>query len=114
MKLQKKGAGGKGGAPLGHTTRTFVFGPDGYMYIGISSLNNVDQDSVRSRVRRLYFPNDTLPNPNGVDFESLGVWSDGLRNPLGLDFDAQGRLWETDNGPDNLVRQDLGYVIYNQ
>jgi glucose/arabinose dehydrogenase len=38
------GAGGKGGAPRGiifflpknlkgHSTRTFVFGPDGYMYI---------------------------------------------------------------------------------
>lgn len=104
------GAGGKGGAPQGHTTRSFVFGPDGYLYIGISSLNNVDENSERSRVRRVYFPNDTLPASEGVDFEKAQVWADGLRNPLGLDFDTQGQLWEMDNGPDDLIREDLGWV----
>ena len=95
---------------MGHTTRSFVFGPDKYLYIGISSLNNIDSDSRRSRVRRLYFPTNDIPGGSAVDYETLEVWADGLRNPLGLDFDPQGRLWETDNGPDDLVRTDLGYV----
>jgi glucose/arabinose dehydrogenase len=108
------GAGGRGGAPLGHFTRTIVFGPDGYLYIGISSLDNVDPDSRRSRVRRVQWRSewDTGRFPQSLDFENMQVWADGLRNPLAMAFDRSGRLWELDNGPDNLNRPDLGSIIY--
>jgi glucose/arabinose dehydrogenase len=108
------GAGGRGGAPQGHTTRTMVFGPDNYLYIGISSLDNVDPDSSRSRVRRVRWrpEYDTARFPQSLDFETLEVWADGLRNPLAMAFDRRGRLWELDNGPDNARRTDLGPEIY--
>lgn len=42
------------------------------------------------------------------------IWSYGHRNAQGLAFDAQGRLWETEHGPQggdelNLVRPKLNY-----
>jgi glucose/arabinose dehydrogenase len=119
MSLQEEiiynmGKGGKGGAPLGHTTRTLLFSPDDYLYIGISSLENVDPDSSRSRVVRFkwYDQFDTYRFNNSIDFDYGEVWADGLRNPLALEFDRRGRLYELDNGPDNLERPDLGKDIY--
>lgn len=38
----------------------------------------------------------TVPGPNLTPAET---WSTGHRNPYGLAFDAQGRLWETEMGP---------------
>jgi glucose/arabinose dehydrogenase len=88
--IQGMSGRGNGGAPLGHYTRTIVFGKDRMMYIGISSLENVDADSSRSRVRR--FP-ISFPE-GGLQFESGELWADGLRNPLALAFDANNVLWE--------------------
>ncbi|KAJ3112835.1 hypothetical protein HK098_007938, partial [Nowakowskiella sp. JEL0407] len=48
-----------------------------------------------------------------MDFSTGEVWADGLRNAVALGFDYRGRLWEVDNGPDNLQRPDLGVDIYN-
>ena len=80
---------GNGGAPLGHYTRTIVFNGN-TMYVGISSLENVDADSSRSRIRRFMLP---FP-PGGVTFDSGELWADGLRNPLALAFDSKNVLWE--------------------
>jgi glucose/arabinose dehydrogenase len=102
---------GRGGAPLGHTTRTMVFGPDNYLYIGISSLNNVDSDSSRSRVYRFPFSNFNSMSQS-FDFQTGQIWADGLRNPLAIMFDSRNRLWELDNGPDNLSRPDILADIY--
>ena len=79
---------GNGGAPLGHYTRTLVFNQN-YLYIGISSLENVDKDSSRSRVRRFQ-----LPLNGEQQFDSGEIWADGLRNPLALAFDSNNVLWE--------------------
>ncbi|KAJ3064468.1 hypothetical protein HK102_008191 [Quaeritorhiza haematococci] len=105
--------GGNGGAPLGHFTRTLVFGPDRYLYISIGSLENVDQTPYRSRVRRIPLPTDDsslIPN-GGFNFEDAEIWADGLRNGVALAY-GPGGLWEADNGPDNLNRADLGGEIY--
>ena len=88
--IQGMSGRGNGGAPLGHYTRTIVFGNDNMMYIGISSLENVDADSSRSRVRR--FP-ISFPE-GGLQFSSGELWADGLRNPLALAFDSNNVLWE--------------------
>lgn len=50
----------------------------------------------------------TMPAPNLTPAET---WSTGHRNPYGLAFDAQGRLWETEMGPqggDELNRIEPG------
>jgi len=50
-------ADGQGGAPFGHTTRTLVLSRDGtVLYVSVGSNENIDADSVRSRIR--YFPVD--------------------------------------------------------
>ena len=103
-------AGGRGGAPLGHFTRTLA-AYNSTMYISIGSLDNVDPDSSRARVRYMDL-NAPIP-AGGVAFDNLPVWADGLRNGVAMAFDAQGRLWEADNGPDNLQRSDLGVDVFN-
>jgi glucose/arabinose dehydrogenase len=119
-------AGGNGGAPLGHFTvrfalfpdiiltqqRTLVFGPGDFLYVSVGSLNNIDADSSRSRVRRVAFKDADIP-ANGFDFATMEVWADGLRNGVAMAFDSVNQLWEGDNGPDNLVRTDLAAVMVN-
>lgn len=53
----------------------------------------------------------TLPGPNLTPAET---WSTGHRNPYGLAFDAEGRLWETEMGPQggdelNLIEPGRNY-----
>ncbi|KAI8614491.1 hypothetical protein BC830DRAFT_383091 [Chytriomyces sp. MP71] len=50
-----------------------------------------------------------LPVPEGgFDFVSDGeLFADGLRNSIAQAWDSRGRLWEANNGPDNLAREDL-------
>ncbi|KAI8916038.1 soluble quino protein glucose/sorbosone dehydrogenase [Gorgonomyces haynaldii] len=105
-------ARGNGGAPLGHSTRTLVFSPDNTLYVSVGSMENIDQDTYRSRVRRVRLA-DPIPQ-GGYDFDKMEIWADGLRNGVALAFDKQGRLWETDNGPDNLKRDDLMPNIFQE
>jgi glucose/arabinose dehydrogenase len=102
--------GGRGGAPLGHATRTLHFN-GGYLYISIGSLNNVDVNTNRSRVRRVQI--DANVPAGGYNFGLLEIWADGLRNTVAMDSDKYNRLWGVDNGPDNLDRPDLGVNIHN-
>lgn len=53
----------------------------------------------------------TMPGPNLTPAET---WSTGHRNPYGLAFDAEGRLWETEMGPQggdelNLIEPGRNY-----
>lgn len=53
----------------------------------------------------------TMPAPNLTPAET---WSTGHRNPYGLAFDAEGRLWETEMGPQggdelNLIEPGRNY-----
>jgi len=99
---------GQGGAPQGHTTRTLAFDDQGRLYISVGSGGNVDANSYRARIRRLFLSNATLP----LDFQQGEVFADGLRNEVGLAFDRHGVLWGVENGPDNLKRSDLGGDIH--
>ena len=52
-----------------------------------------------------------IPAPNLTPAET---WSTGHRNPYGLAFDAEGRLWETEMGPQggdelNLIEPGRNY-----
>ncbi|KAI8905949.1 soluble quino protein glucose/sorbosone dehydrogenase, partial [Gorgonomyces haynaldii] len=109
MVVHNISASGKGGAPFGHFTRTLAFSPDHMLYVSVGSLNNVDNDSYRARVRRC----DPSQVPQGgFDYDQMEVWADGLRNGVAIAFDNAGRLWEADNGPDNLKRDDLSPALF--
>jgi glucose/arabinose dehydrogenase len=78
----------------GHSTRTVVFGPDGYMYVAVGSSCNVcdESDPRRAAVTRF--------NADGTGEHRFAT---GLRNSVGLAFNpGTGELWATNNDRDNL------------
>ena len=93
----------------GHVTRTLAFDKTGRLYVSIGSLNNIDSNSFRARIRRFTIKNATLP----ISFSNGEVFADGLRNEVGLAFDRFGVLWGVENGADRLTRNDLGGDIHN-
>ena len=94
----------------GHFSRTLAFDAQGLLYVSVGSVGNVDADSFRSRIRRFSLTDSALFPIQYTDGE---VFADGLRNEVGLAFDRHGILWGVDNGPDNLIRADLGGDIHN-
>jgi len=89
----------------GHNTRTLIFDNDGLLYVSIGSLNDVDTDSTRARIK--VFDISTIPS-GGINWSAGKIFADGLRNEVGLDFDAQNRLWGVESGIDSLNRTDIG------
>lgn len=78
----------------GHSTRTVVFGPDGYMYVAVGSSCNIcdESDQRRAAVTRFH-----------ADGSGEHRFSTGLRNSVGLAFNpSTGELWATNNDRDNL------------
>ena len=78
----------------GHSTRTVVFGPDGYMYVAVGSSCNVcdESDPRRAAVTRF--------NADGTGEHRFAT---GLRNSVGLAFNpSTSELWATNNDRDNL------------
>jgi len=94
----------------GHSTRTLEIDNNGLLYVSCGSAGNVDQTSIRSRIRR--FDVSNIPG-GGISWNSGYVFADGLRNEVGITFDSQNRLWGVENGCDNLQRSDLGGDIHD-
>ena len=105
---------GKGGTSAGnHGTRTLVWNDASNMlYVSVGSAGNIDSDSFRARIRRFSISNATV---FPIDFATGGeLFSDGLRNEVAMEFSPiDGTLWGAGNSADQLVRTDLGSVIYN-
>ncbi len=77
-----------------HSTDAMSLGPDGKIYLGVGSVCNACRDSDPRNATIVRFDAD------GSNFE---VFARGLRNPYGLAFHpADGSLWATDNGRDDL------------
>ncbi|HEX3675721.1 MAG TPA: PQQ-dependent sugar dehydrogenase [Rhizomicrobium sp.] len=77
----------------GHFTRDLAFGPDGALYIGIGSTENIDDQEppFRAAVDKV--------NPDGT----LSQFATGIRNPVGLAFQpGTGQLWVSVNERDGL------------
>lgn len=93
----------------GHSTRTLAFDTQGRLFVSVGSVENVDDDSRRSRVLR--FDLTTVPS-GGFDFDDGFLFADGLRNEVGLELAPDGVLWGAQNGIDMLNRADLGGDIH--
>ena len=89
-----------------HVTRTLAINPvSDTIYVSVGSGSNVDNDSARARIRSFSLLNSQL---FPLDFQQGTVFADGLRNEVALDFAPDGSLWGANNGPDSLIRNDLG------
>lgn len=92
----------------GHYGHRLAFSPDGQqLFVSSGDRQKMDPaqdlDSDLGKIIRMA--------PDGADAE---VWSYGHRNPLGIAFDADGRLWESEMGPQggdeiNLVAKGRNY-----
>jgi glucose/arabinose dehydrogenase len=78
----------------GHSTRTVVFGPDGYMYVAVGSSCNICDESDQRRAAVTRF---------NADGSAEHRFATGLRNSVGLAFNpSTGELWATNNDRDNI------------
>jgi len=88
-----------------HFSHRIAFGPDGLLYLTSGERMKFDpaQDFSVNLGKVLRLTDEGAPAP-GNPWASRGgvtaqLWTLGHRNLLGLAFDADGRLWETEMGP---------------
>jgi glucose/arabinose dehydrogenase len=99
--IWRQGSDGSGGQFGG----VIAFSPDGkYLFLTSGERQRKtpaqDPDQALGKILRLY-PDGTTPpfNPISGSGPRSQIWSIGHRNPYGLAFAADGRLWETEMGP---------------
>ena len=103
-----------------HFSHRIAFGPDGLLYLTSGERMKFDpaQDFSVNLGKVLRLTDEGAPAP-GNPWASRGgvtaqLWTLGHRNLLGLAFDADGRLWETEMGPQggdelNLIEAGRNY-----
>lgn len=94
-------------APVGHSSRTLHFGPDGKLYVSAGSSCNVCEESDHHRAAILRFnPDGSIPadNPFATDTDERRrpLWAWGLRNSVDFLWTPGGELWANHNGSDGL------------
>jgi glucose/arabinose dehydrogenase len=94
-------------APVGHSSRTLHFGPDGKLYVSAGSSCNVCEESDPRRAAILRFnPDGSIPadNPfaNNTELICRPLWAWGLRNSVDFLWTPSGELWANHNGSDGL------------
>jgi glucose/arabinose dehydrogenase len=78
-----------------HGWKFIAFGPDGWLYVPVGAPCNVCERSDNPR-----FASITRMKPDGSGVE---IVAKGVRNSVGFDWNpANGQLWFTDNGRDEL------------
>lgn len=100
-----------------HHGGNLVFGPDGYLYIGVGDTSKRNDEKRMAQLNavlvgkvlridvnsREYHNAYGIPadNPFADGVDALPqIYAYGIRNPWGMSFDAQGRLWLADVGQD--------------
>jgi glucose/arabinose dehydrogenase len=97
-----------GDLPFGlHQNDNLVFGPDGWLYVGVGSTCDVCEDSNPQSASILMFD---------VETGERQIYATGMRNPYGLAFDSKtGDLFATDNGRDDLGMdapfEELNHIV---
>lgn len=76
-----------------------VFGPDGYLYMGIGALtDHAESPTPRTKPYAEILPNEAAVLRIQPHTGEVEVYANGLRNPYDLTFDAAGQFYATDNG----------------
>ena len=89
----------------GHFSHRIAFGPDGFLYLSSGERQKMApaQDFSGNLGKILRLTPEGLPAPGNPYASRGGVaaqfWSIGHRNGLGLQFAPDGRLWESEMGP---------------
>jgi glucose/arabinose dehydrogenase len=98
-----------------HNGGRIAFGPDGKLYAGVGDAGDGDvaQDPAAQNGKILRMEPDGAVPADNPDPESR-VWSLGHRNVQGLAWDAEGRMWATEFGQNeldeiNLIRPGANY-----
>jgi glucose/arabinose dehydrogenase len=110
VNMNDNGEGGTNGG--NHVTRTLVWDDvASALYVSVGSIDNIDDDSFRARIRRFTITNTTtFP----INFTTGEIFADGLRNEVAMEISPiDGMLWGAGNSADQLSRTDLGTDIYN-
>lgn len=97
-----------------HNGCRLAFGPDSYLYISMGEAFNPElaQDKTYLGGKILRIKSDgSIPEDNPFGNE---VWSFGHRNPQGLAFRSDGKLFETEHGPEvndeiNVIEKGANY-----
>lgn len=104
----------------GHFSHRIAFGPDGKLYISSGERQHFDPaQDMAGNLGKVVRLNDDGTAPADNPWSARGgvtaqVWTLGHRNLLGLAFDSEGRLWNTEMGPEggdelNLVTRGSNY-----
>jgi glucose/arabinose dehydrogenase len=97
-----------GDLPFGmHQNDNIVFGPDGWLYVGVGSACNACDDTNPQSASILRF---------NVQTGDREIYATGMRNPYGIAFDPKtGDLFATDNGRDDLGMdaplEELNHIV---
>lgn len=93
--------------PIGHSSRTTHFGPDGKMYVSAGSTCNVcEETDPRPATIMRFNPNGSIPADNpfalDADIRKRPVYAWGLRNNVDFLWGPNGDMWANHNGSDGL------------
>jgi putative membrane-bound dehydrogenase-like protein len=97
-----------GDLPFGlHQNDNIVFGPDGWLYVGVGSTCDACEDTNPQSASILRF---------NVQTGEREIYATGMRNPYGIAFDSvTGDLFAADNGRDDLGMdapfEELNHII---
>jgi glucose/arabinose dehydrogenase len=110
-----------------HHGGNLLFGPDGFLYIGVGDMSKRDDQlrlaqnlgSYNGKILRIDVNRDDwhdgrygIPddNPYADGKNALPqIFASGLRNPWGMTFDDKGRLWCADVGQD--LYEEINWIV---
>jgi len=113
-----------------HHGGNIVFGPDGYLYIGVGDTSKRNDEKRMAQLNAVMVGKVLRIDVNSRDHGAYGIPADnpfadgvdalpqiyayGIRNPWGMSFDDKGRFWLADVGQDlweeiNLIEKGGNY-----